>query len=102
MMLSRACDNALKKLFLSQEIKYEGRGFQGKGFRSLGQEAIYGAAYFLHHGSKYVNISGYHGDVAAPLIRDLGVFLCMSENDCESVINAQAGKSGPPCNGRDL
>src|SRR5215472_14681557 len=43
MLLTRATDNRLKTLFTSGEIKYEGVPFQGKGFRSLGQEAIYAA-----------------------------------------------------------
>ncbi len=95
MLLTRATDNGLKKLFLSGEIDYLGKGFQGKGFRSLGQEAIFGAAYFLRRGEE-------QGDIVAPLIRDLGVFLCCSDSDVESAINAQAGKSGKPCEGRDL
>lgn len=102
MMLTRACDNALKHLFLSGDMRYLDKGFHGKGFRSLGQEAIYGAGYFLQRGHSLVENNNYLGDVAAPLIRDLGLFLCFSEDDCQSVINAQAGKAGPPCNGRDL
>lgn len=102
MVLTRTTDNALKHLFLSGEITYESKGFQGKGFRSLGQEAIYGATSLLHVGKSYVSEGIYHGDVAAPLIRDLGVFLAMSENDVATAINAQAGKSGNPCDGRDL
>lgn len=94
MMLTRATDNALKHLFLSGEIVYKGQGFQGKGFRSLGQEAIYGAALRLKRGPT--------GDVVAPLIRDMGVFLAMSGDDVETAINAQAGKVGMPCDGRDL
>lgn len=91
MILTRATDNALKKIFLSGEISYLSKGFQGKGFRSLGQEAIFGAGYFLES-----------SDVAAPLIRDLGLYLSLSNNDVESAINAQAGKSGLPSDGRDL
>lgn len=102
MLLTRATDNALKKLFLSGEMIYQGRGFQGKGFRSLGQEAIYGVALKLKHGASYINNGLYHGDVAAPLIRDLGVYLAMTDNNIASAINAQAGKEGKPCHGRDL
>jgi len=102
MMLTRACDNALKYLFLSGEIKYEGKAFAGKGFRSLGQEAIYGAGFLLNTGPAYVENNNYIGDVAAPMIRDLGVFLCLSNNDLRTAINAQAGKIGEPCEGRDL
>ncbi|MCA9508405.1 MAG: hypothetical protein KC505_08295, partial [Myxococcales bacterium] len=99
MLVTRATDNALKHIFLSGEIKYLDKSFQGKGFRSLGQEAIYGAAYWL----KRTKISGqYQGDIVAPLIRDLGVFLCCSDLDIEAALNAQAGKIGLPCQGRDL
>jgi 2-oxoisovalerate dehydrogenase E1 component len=101
MLLTRATDNALKQLFLSGEITYQGLGFQGKGFRSLGQEAIYGATFKLKTGLSYIDNGAYIGDIAAPLIRDLGVFLAMS-NDVETAINAQAGKAGKPCEGRDL
>ncbi len=99
MLLTRATDNALKQLFLSGEMTYLGKGFQGKGFRSLGQEAIFGAGYLLKRGDFG---SDYQGDVVAPLIRDLGVFLCFSDKDVETAINAQVGKEGAPCQGRDL
>lgn len=102
MLLTRATDNALKQLFLSGEITFEGKSFQGKGFRSLGQEAIFAAAMRLNCGAAYQQDGRYVGDIAAPLIRDLGVFLAMTNGDVETAINAQAGKSGPPCDGRDL
>lgn len=102
LLLTRATDNALKRLFLSGEITYEGKGFQGKGFRSLGQEAVFGAPYKLNQGAPFIKEGVYVGDVAAPLIRDLGVFLAMSDGDVATAINAQAGKSGKPCQGRDL
>ena len=50
MVLTRAVDNRLKQLFASGEVSYEGVPFQGKGFRSLGQEAIYAAALRLSVG----------------------------------------------------
>jgi 2-oxoisovalerate dehydrogenase E1 component len=102
MMLTRACDNALKRLFLSGEIIYEGKAFAGKGFRSLGQEAIYGAGFLLNRGAEYYSNNHYTGDIAAPMIRDLGVFLCLSNDDLNTAINAQVGKIGQPCSGRDL
>jgi len=40
MLLTRATDNRLKTFFTSGEIRYGTAAFQGKGFRSLGQEAI--------------------------------------------------------------
>ena len=41
MVLTRAVDNRLKQLFMGGEVRWGERAFQGKGFRSLGQEAIY-------------------------------------------------------------
>ena len=102
MLLTRATDNALKRLFLSGDISYLHKSFQGKGFRSLGQEAIFGASHKLNIGPSFNNNGNYCGDVAAPLIRDLGVFLAMSDGDVATAINAQAGKIGKPCEGRDL
>ncbi len=102
MILTRAVDNRLKRLFLSGEMLYEGRGFQGKGFRSLGQEAIYAAALKLHRGRSYENAGIYKGDIVAPVIRDLGVVLAFTENDVELALNGQIGKEGPPMSGRDL
>src|SRR5437762_6661968 len=53
MVLTRAIDNRLKALFTSGEVRYGNTPFQGKGFRSLGQEAIYAAAIRLRRGSAY-------------------------------------------------
>ena len=43
MALTRATDNRLKAFFTGGEVRYGDAAFQGKGFRSLGQEAIYAA-----------------------------------------------------------
>ena len=51
MMLTRAIDNRLKAFFTSGEVRYGQTPFQGKGFRSLGQEAIYAAAIRLRRGA---------------------------------------------------
>jgi 2-oxoisovalerate dehydrogenase E1 component len=105
MVLTRALDNRLKQLFLSGEITHRGVPFQGKGFRSLGQEAIYAAAIRLRRGKRWRDADGtWKGDVVGPMIRDLGVALAM-RSDAEAVrmvLNAQAAKDGPPMNGRDL
>jgi 2-oxoisovalerate dehydrogenase E1 component len=53
MVLTRATDNRLKTFFLGGEVRYGATTLQGKGFRSLGQEAIYGAAIRLRRGPKY-------------------------------------------------
>lgn len=99
--LTRATDNRMKQMFLSGELKYGALGFQGKGFRSLGQEAIYGAALRLRRGPAYAKDGRWTGDVVAPLIRDLGVALAFTD-DVHLALNAQAGKAGPPLSGKDL
>jgi pyruvate/2-oxoglutarate/acetoin dehydrogenase E1 component/TPP-dependent pyruvate/acetoin dehydrogenase alpha subunit len=105
MILTRATDNQLKHLFLSGEVRYNGIPFQGKGFRSLGQEAIYGAPLRLRRGAAYRAGDGtWSGDFVAPLIRDLGVALAMKPTDdtVRMVLNAQMGKAGPPMDGKDF
>jgi len=105
MVLTRAVDNGLKHLFASGEVSYQGVPFQGKGFRSLGQEAIYAAAIRLRRGARWRDEAGnWSGDVVGPMIRDLGVALAM-RGDADAVrmvLNAQAAKAGPPMNGKDL
>jgi 2-oxoisovalerate dehydrogenase E1 component len=105
MVLTRATDNRLKTFFTSGEIRYAGMPFQGKGFRSLGQEAIYAAAIRLRRGAAYRGSDGrWNGDVIGPVIRDLGVTLGMrpGPETVRMVLNAQMGKSGPPLEGKDL
>ena len=105
MILTRAVDNRLKRFFTSGEIQYAGTPFQGKGFRSLGQEAIYAAALRLHRGVRYRHPEhGWQGDVVGPIIRDLGVALAMrpEPETIRLVLNAQMGKQGPPMEGKDL
>ncbi len=110
--LTRAVDNKMKQLFLSSTMKYGDKAFQGKGFRSLGQEAIVGAALRLRRGPDYVEPgdgaadrtsagASWRGDVVGPLIRDLGVTLAFTD-DVEMCLNAQVGKAGAPNNGKDL
>jgi hypothetical protein len=50
MILTRAVDNRLKQLFMGGEVRWGDRAFQGKGFRSLGQEAIYAGGIRLRRG----------------------------------------------------
>jgi len=105
MILTRAVDNQLKSMFLSGDVRFEGVGFQGKGFRSLGQEAIYAAALRLRRGDSWLDEDGiWRGDIVAPLIRDLGVALAMRPDAAtvRMVLNAQAGKAGAPMDGRDF
>src|SRR5213075_2909045 len=76
MVLMRALDNRLKQFYLQGDVKYGSVGVQGKGFRSLGQEAIYAAAIRLRRGPRFRGDDGrWNGDVIAPVIRDLGATL---------------------------
>ena len=105
MVLTRATDNRLKTLFTNGEVRYGQTPFQGKGFRSLGQEAIYAAGIRLRRGPAYRGSDGqWTGDVVAPVIRDLGATLAMrcEPETVRMVLNAQMGKAGPPFDGKDL
>ena len=53
MVLTRATDNRLKTFFSGSEVRYKDVPFQGKGFRSLGQEAIYAAPLRLKRGPEF-------------------------------------------------
>jgi 2-oxoisovalerate dehydrogenase E1 component len=104
LILTRATDNRLKAFFLGGEVRYGDAAFQGKGFRSLGQEAIYAAGIRLRRGDAWRKNGAWHGDVVAPLIRDLGVALAMrpGAETIRMVLSAQMGKAGPPMHGKDL
>jgi 2-oxoisovalerate dehydrogenase E1 component len=105
MVLTRATDNRLKTFFTGGEIKYGAASFQGKGFRSLGQEAIYAAGIRLRRGAAYRDRDGgWKGDVVGPVIRDLGITLAMrpEPGTVRMVLNAQMGKVGAPLEGKDL
>jgi 2-oxoisovalerate dehydrogenase E1 component len=105
MILTRATDNRLKTFFTGGEVRYGNTTFQGKGFRSLGQEAIYAAAIRLRRGPAYRSADGeWTGDVIAPLIRDLGAVIAMRPEPAtvRMVLNAQMAKAGPPLDGKDL
>ena len=104
MILTRATDNRLKSFFTGGEVRYGDAAFQGKGFRSLGQEAIYAAGIRLRRGDAFRRDGRWQGDVIAPVIRDLGVTLAMRPDATavRMVLSAQMAKSGPPMNGKDL
>ncbi len=105
MLLTRATDNRLKAFFTGGDIRYGSAAFQGKGFRSLGQEAIYAASIRLRRGAAYRGSDGrWTGDVIAPVIRDLGATLAMrpEPDTVRMVLNAQMGKVGAPLDGKDL
>lgn len=105
MCLTRCVDNRLKQFFMGGEVRWGDMAFQGKGFRSLGQEAIYAGGIRLHRGAKYRKDDGtWGGDVVAPVIRDLGMTLAMrhDEEAVGMILRAQMGKAGPPMDGKDL
>src|SRR5581483_2824804 len=107
MILTRATDTRLKTFFTSGEIRYGSAAFQGKGFRSLGQEAIYAGGIRLRRGDSYRSPDapgGWNGDVIGPVIRDLGITLAMrpSPDTVRMVLNAQMAKVGAPLDGKDL
>src|SRR5258706_10447876 len=79
-VLTRAVDNQLKQIFLTGELRWREASFQGKGFRSLGQEAIFGAALRLRRGVEWAKEGRWTGDVVGPLIRDLGVLLAFTDD----------------------
>ena len=83
MLLTRATDNRLKQFFTGGEVRWGNTSFQGKGFRSLGQEAIYAAPIRLRRGP--------NGDVISPMIRDLGAVLSMhnARETVRMVLSAQ-------------
>ena len=105
MLLTRAVDNRLKAFFTGGEVRYGAASFQGKGFRSLGQEAIYASAIRLRRGSAYRTDDGsWTGDVVAPLIRDAGAAIAMRPEPAtvRMILSAQMGKAGAPMDGKDL
>ena len=105
MILTRAVDNRLKAFFTGGEVRWGNTSFQGKGFRSLGQEAIFAAPIRLRRGPRWRDdLEGWRGDVISPMIRDLGAALCMKHDAdlVRTVLSAQMGKAGPPMNGKDL
>jgi 2-oxoisovalerate dehydrogenase E1 component len=105
MCLTRSVDNRLKQFFMGGEVRWGDMAFQGKGFRSLGQEAIYAGAIRLKRGPAYRQPDGaWSGDVVAPVIRDLGMTLAMKHDEeaVARVLRVQMGKDGPPMWGKDL
>ncbi len=104
MVLTRATDMRLKTLFTGGDVRYGEITFQGKGFRSLGQEAIYAAGIRLRRGDAFRVDDEWRGDVVAPLIRDLGIAFAMrpTAETVRLTLSAQMAKAGPPMNGKDL
>ena len=91
-------DTRLKVFFSGSEVRYGATPFQGKGFRSLGQEAIYAARASAAPRRRRIATAdgGWHGDVIGPIIRDLGAALAMRPEPAtvRMVLSAQMGKAG--------
>jgi 2-oxoisovalerate dehydrogenase E1 component len=104
MLLARATDNRLKAFFTGGDVRFGDAPFQGKGFRSLGQEAIAGAAVRLRRGEAFRVDGRWTGDVIAPIIRDLAAVLLMrpGPETVRMALSAQMAKAGPPMNGKDI
>jgi 2-oxoisovalerate dehydrogenase E1 component len=105
MLLTRATDNRLKAFFTGGEVRHGKGSFQGKGFRSLGQEAIYASVVRLRRGERFRREDEtWAGDVVGPLIRDAGAVIGMrpDPSTVRMILNGQMGKSGPPMDGKDL
>ena len=102
MLRTRYLDARLKKLFTNSEVKLpSGAPFQGKGFRSMGQEAIYAAGIRLKRQPDSTDAASYQGDFVTPMIRDLGLALVMGMEPIVAM-TAQMGKRGIPTHGKDL
>ena len=80
--------------------------FQGKGFRSLGQEAIYAAAIRLRRGDalsrRRRRLARRRRRAADPRPRRRRSRCGPSRRRCAWCCSAQMGKAGPPMDGKDL
>ena len=101
MLLTRELDGVLKSAFDRRDVRWGDFPSPQKGFRSLGQEAIVGAALGLRRPPEYEPGAAYAGDYISPMIRDLGALL-MFNPDPLPVLLVQYGKKGTPVDGRDL
>ena len=104
MVLTRATDTRLKTLFAGGEVRYGEAAFQGKGFRSLGQEAIYAAGIRLRRGDAFRDgrrVAWRRDRAGHPRSRrDAGD--AADCRDVRMVLSAQMAKAGPPMHGKDL
>jgi 2-oxoisovalerate dehydrogenase E1 component len=101
MLLTRAVDSHLKQAFDRKEVRWGDYPSPQKGFRSLGQEAVVGAALRLRRPPAFPAGPDYQGDFVAPLIRDLGALLMFMPDPLHPIL-VQYGKAGTPVAGRDL
>ena len=88
MIRTKILDRHLKELFVHGVEAPDGTKFGGKGFRSTWQESVAACGSALILGK----------DVAAPMIRDLGLALAMGQTPI-SIMAAQMGKSGSNMSG---
>jgi len=80
MVLSRALDELLKKLFQDKPQAWEGHPSPQKGFRGFGQEAVVGLGLRLQR-------RGEDGDVICPLIRGLALTLLFTDDPVSVVLS---------------
>ena len=105
MVLTRATDNRLKTFFTGGEVRYGDTAFQGKGFRSLGQEAIYAAGIRLRRGETYPRRTARGAATSSRRSSAISARRSRCGPTAETVrmvLTAQMGKAGPPMDGKDL
>ena len=92
MTRTRALDGHLKDLFMNGVPTPDGGRFGGKGFRSTWQEAVVACASALELAKDKPDGERHTGDVAAPMIRDIGLAMAMGQTPTE-LFAAQMGKA---------
>ena len=98
MTRTRALDEQLKDIFTTGVTTPDGDQFGGKGFRSTWQEGIVACATALNLAKDLPSGSQHTGDVAAPMIRDIGLAMAMGQTPTD-LFAAQVGKSGSHMDG---
>ena len=87
------------------EVRWGEKAFQGKGFRSLGQEAIYAGGIRLRRGARYRDADGIvdrrRPRAGHPRSRHDARHARRRRSRAQ-VLSAQMGKAGPPMFGKDL
>jgi len=92
MIRTRLVDEQLKDLFASGLPTPDGGSFGGKGFRSTWQEGVVACATAMKRAVDLPEEERSEADVAAPMIRDMGLALAMGQTPIE-VLAAQMGKA---------
>ena len=93
MTRTRALDGHLKDLFMNGVPTPDGGRFGGKGFRSTWQEGVVACATAMTLAKDLPAGQRHNGDVAAPMIRDIGLAMAMGQTPTD-LFAAQMGKAG--------